>query len=57
MAAFTYRLRMFMMMYPMLGATALAGSLADIEHVVLFMQGMLQFWVLMSTNTEYFDRE
>ncbi len=40
MAAFTYALRAFAMMFPMLGATALAGSLADIEHVILFMQGM-----------------
>jgi hypothetical protein len=39
MAAFTSALRAFTIMYPMLGASALAGSLADIDHVILFMQG------------------
>jgi hypothetical protein len=28
------------MMFPLLAAPALAGSLADINHVILFMQGI-----------------
>jgi len=30
----------FALMFPILAAPAMAGSIADIEHVVLFMQGM-----------------
>lgn len=44
MAALVKGLRAFAMMYPMLGASALAGSIADIEHVVLFMQGWYTFF-------------
>jgi hypothetical protein len=29
----------FAVMFPLLAGPALAGSIADIEHVVLFMQG------------------
>lgn len=43
MAALLRALRAFAVMYPLLGASALAGSLADIEHVVLFMQGWYSF--------------
>jgi hypothetical protein len=39
MAAFFKTLRGFATMYPILGASALASSLADIDHVILFMQG------------------
>jgi hypothetical protein len=39
MTACAKALRSFAMMYPILGASTLAGSLADIEHVILFMQG------------------
>lgn len=31
----------FAVMYPLLGSPASAGSIADIEHVVLFMQGAI----------------
>jgi len=50
MAAFVRAIRGFAMMYPMLGASALAGSLADIDHVILFMQGWYIFLCLLSTN-------
>jgi hypothetical protein len=39
MAVITELLSAFAVMYPLLAGTALAGSIADIEHVVLFMQG------------------
>jgi hypothetical protein len=39
MAALIKGVRAFAMMYPILGASAIAGSIADIEHVILFMQG------------------
>ena len=39
MAVITELLSAFAVMYPLLAGPALAGSLADIEHVVLFMQG------------------
>jgi phospholipase C len=42
MAAFVRALRSFAVMYPILGASVLAGSLTDIEHVILFMQGCSQ---------------
>jgi hypothetical protein len=50
MAAFVGALRGFAMMYPMLGASALAGSLTDIDHVILFMQGRYTFLCPLSTN-------
>jgi hypothetical protein len=39
MAALVKGLRAFAMMYPTLGASVIAGFIADIEHVILFMQG------------------
>lgn len=39
MAVTTDWVSCFAVMYPILAGTALAGSIADIEHVVLFMQG------------------
>jgi hypothetical protein len=39
MAAFVRGLGAFVTMYPMLSPSALAGSLGDVEHVILFMQG------------------
>jgi hypothetical protein len=50
MAAFFRAFRAFAMMYPMLGASVLAGSLADIEHVVLFMQGWYTFRSTLHTD-------
>jgi hypothetical protein len=37
--AVTELLSAFAIMWPLLAGPALAGSIADIEHVVLFMQG------------------
>lgn len=39
MAVSSQLLSAFAVMYPLLAAPTLAGSIADIEHVVLFMQG------------------
>jgi hypothetical protein len=39
MAVITELVTAFAVMYPFLAGPALAGSIADIEHVVLFMQG------------------
>lgn len=50
MAAFGKALRDFAMMYPMLGASVLAGSLADIKHVVLFMQGCTKSFPLCTAT-------
>jgi hypothetical protein len=39
MMAVPQLLSAFAVMFPLLAGPALAGSIADIEHVVLFMQG------------------
>jgi phospholipase C len=39
MAVFSKVFSALAAMFPLLAAPALAGSIADIEHVVLFMQG------------------
>lgn len=41
MAVSSQLLSVLAVMYPLLAAPALAGSIADIEHVVLFMQGKI----------------
>lgn len=39
--AVTELLSAFAVMFPLLAGPAMAGSIADIEHVVLFMQGTI----------------
>lgn len=39
MTILTNAVRVFAVIYPLLGTSVFAGSLADIEHVILFMQG------------------
>jgi hypothetical protein len=36
----------FAVMFPLLATPAVAGCIADIEHVVLFMQGASWFFVI-----------
>ena len=43
MAVFTELITAFAVMIPLLAEPALAGSIADIEHVILFMQGTRLF--------------
>lgn len=46
MAVITELVAAFAVMFPLLAQPALAGSLADIEHVILFMQGATLFSLL-----------
>jgi hypothetical protein len=43
MAVFPEFVAAFVLIFPLLSGPAIAGSLADIEHVVLFMQGTSLF--------------
>jgi hypothetical protein len=41
MAAIAELVTAFAVMFPLLAAPVAAGSIADIEHVILFMQGAM----------------
>jgi len=45
MAVFPEFVTALMVMFPLLSGPAAAGSIADIEHVVLFMQGNNLLWL------------
>jgi hypothetical protein len=55
MAVLSKAVSAFAAMYPLLAPAAAAGSLADIDHVVLFMQGT-KFLNIQMTLTKSFQK-
>ena len=56
MAVTKYLVPIMASMYPLVGAAA-AGSLADIDHVVLFMQGSSPLLLRCDRLTDRYNRK